>query len=42
MLANNEIVLGGCIIIEDDQVWKCVDCKADIYRLDIDYKDSVN
>jgi hypothetical protein len=42
MLADNEIVLGGCCITGDDPVWRCVDCKADINRLDIDFKDSVN
>jgi hypothetical protein len=42
MLADNEIVLGGCCITVNDPVWKCVDCKAKVYRLDIDFKDSVN
>jgi hypothetical protein len=30
MLTNNEIVLGGCCITEDDPVWKSVNCRADI------------
>ena len=29
---EGKIVLGGCCIGMDDPVWKCVDCKLDIYR----------
>ena len=41
-IKENKTVLGGCCITEDDPAWKCIDCNAEIYKLELDFKDSAN
>jgi hypothetical protein len=41
-IKDDKIVLGGCCITNDDPTWKCVDCNTLIYKLKIDFKDSIN
>ena len=31
-IEDGKIALGGCCISNDDPVWKCVECEADIYK----------
>jgi primosomal protein N' len=42
MMEDHEIVLGGCCISDEDPTWKCTACNTNIYRMEIDFKDSVN
>jgi len=41
-IRENKTVLGGCCVTGNDPTWKCVDCGTAIYKLKIDFKDSVN
>jgi hypothetical protein len=41
-IKDDKIVLGGCCITNDDPTWKCVDCNTLIFKLKIDFKDSIN
>jgi hypothetical protein len=41
-LRENKIVLGGCCVTGNDPTWKCIECGTYIYKLEIDFKDSVN
>ena len=41
-IRENKIVLGGCCVSNDSPSWKCVACNTVIYKMEIDYKDSVN
>jgi len=31
-LKEGKIVLGGCIITENDPVWQCIECDVQIYK----------
>ena len=31
-LEEKKIILGGCCVSEDDPVWRCADCYAEIWR----------
>jgi|CXWL01.1.fsa_nt_gi hypothetical protein len=33
---ENKIVFGGCCISENDPVWRCADCYAEIWRQKIE------
>jgi len=41
-IRENKIVLGGCCVTGNDPTWKCIECSTDIYKLEIDLKDSKN
>ena len=41
-IRENKIALGGCFISDESPTWKCVACNTKIYRMKIDFKDSVN
>jgi primosomal protein N' len=42
MIEDQEIVLGGCCVSDEDPTWKCTACKTNIYKLKIDFDKSVN
>ena len=41
-IRENKLVLGECCISDESPRWKCIDCSMAIYKLKIDFKDSVN
>jgi hypothetical protein len=41
-LENNEVVLGGCCITEDNPSWKCFDWSTVIIKMKIDLEASAN
>ena len=41
-IKDGKIVLGGCCVTDDDPAWRCTSCNTVIYKLKIDFKDSVN
>jgi hypothetical protein len=41
-IKENKVVLGGCCVTGNDPVWKCTSCNTVIYRMKIDFNDSVN
>ncbi len=34
-LDEGSVVLGGCVITDDDPFWSCVDCGQKIYKVDV-------
>jgi primosomal protein N' len=41
-IEDHEIVLGGCCVSVNDPTWVCVACNTKIYRMKIDFDDSLN
>ena len=41
-IKENKIVLDGCCISGDDPTWECTTCNTKIYKMKIDFDDSVN
>lgn len=29
-----KIIIGGCMVTDDDPIWGCIDCKTKIYKKD--------
>jgi primosomal protein N' len=42
MIEDQDIVLGGCCVSDEDPTRKCATCKTIIYKLKIDFDKSVN
>jgi primosomal protein N' len=41
-IEDHKIVLGGCCVSGNDPTWVCVACNTFIYRMEIDFDESVN
>jgi hypothetical protein len=41
-ITNNEVVLGGCCVTDNDPSWKCIDCSTVIFKMEIDLEGSAN
>jgi primosomal protein N' len=41
-IEDHKIVLGGCCVSGNDPTWVCAACNTKIYRMKIDFDDSVN
>jgi hypothetical protein len=39
---DQEIVLGGCGVSGNDPAWVCAACNTFIYRMEIDFDESIN
>lgn len=41
-IKDHKIVLGGCCISGNDPAWKCIACNTYIYKMEIDFDESIN